>query len=326
MSTNPSLMPLLHGIPGFKVKNRKLLGNALLLFTALIWGTAFAFQRVGMEKIEPLTFNAARMALAAVVIGIVAMFTGKKKGTASLGKSNDHNDKEKKSYKMNTITGGICCGIFLSFGSIFQQMGLVYTTAGKAGFITAMYMLLVPVIGFIFFKRKNTWLVWLAVVLGIIGMYFLCITEKLSFTKGDALVIVCAFFFSFHILCCDHFAPKGNPIAISAIQFATVTAISSVMALITEKPSIEKITSAFIPIVYCGIVSGGIGYTLQLVAQRFTEPATASLLMSMESVFAVLGGVVILNESMSVRELAGCIIMFLAIIMVQIPELFSKTT
>ena len=297
------------------IKNKKLLGNGLLLLTALIWGTAFVFQRVGMESIEPITFNAARMALATIATGLVAFLT-QRKGQNS---SENRTAVEQKQYKRNTIIGGICCGCFLSLGSILQQMGLVYTTAGKAGFITAMYMLLVPIIGFVFFKKKNTWLVWLSVLLGVVGMYFLCISGELRLSYGDALVCICAVFFSCHILCCDHFARRGNPIWISAIQFATVTVISSVAAMIAEEPSVEKLVSATIPIIYCGIVSGGIGYTLQIVAQKYTDPTIASLLMSMESVFAVIAGAILLHEHMSIRELSGCVIMFAAIVLIQIP-------
>ena len=297
------------------MKNLKMLGNGLLLLTAMIWGTAFVFQRVGMETIEPITFNAARMALAAAVIGTVALILRIKRKKEPAPRSAE----EQRSFDRNTVIGGICCGCFLSAGSILQQMGLVYTTAGKAGFITAMYMLLVPVIGFVFLRRKNTWLVWLAVVTGVAGMYLLCMNGSFSLSPGDALCCLCALFFSFHILCCDHFARKGDPIGISAVQFAAATVISAAVAAFTETPTVEKIVSALIPILYCGIVSGGIGYTLQMVAQRFTDPTVASLLMSMESVFAVIAGALILQEMMSFRELSGCVIMTAAIILVQIP-------
>lgn len=292
-------------------KKNKLLGNGLLLFTALIWGTAFVFQRVGMESIEPITFNAARMALAALATGLVALLTRRKEQNSPV--------EERKQYRKNTITGGICCGCFLSLASILQQMGLVYTTAGKAGFITAMYILLVPILAFVFFKKKNTWLVWLSVLLGVAGMYFLCISGEFRLSYGDALICGCALFFSCHILCCDYFVRRGHPIWISAIQFATATVVSSVATMLAEEPSVEKLVSAAIPILYCGVVSGGIGYTLQIVAQKYTDPTIASLLMSMESVFAVIAGVLLLQERMSVRELSGCVIMLVAIVLVQLP-------
>ena len=298
------------------MKNKKLLGNSLLLFTAMIWGTAFVFQRVGMESIEPVTFNAARMALAAVFVGSVSFLLWKKeKKSASPARTAE----EQRRYSRNTVIGGVCCGCFLSAASILQQMGLVYTTAGKAGFITAMYILLVPITGSLLFRKRNTWLVWLAVLFGVAGMYFLCITEEFRLSHGDTLICLCALFFAFHILCCDHFAPRGDPIRISAIQFATATVISAVAAAVFETPTPEKIASALMPILYCGLVSGGIGYTLQIVAQKYTDPTIASLLMSMESVFAMIAGTVLLGEQMTARELTGCLIMFVAIVLVQIP-------
>jgi len=297
------------------MKNKKILGNLLLTLTAMIWGTAFVGQRVGMESIEPFTFTAARMALAAVFIGGIALLMDIRHQHHAPTKTS----AEQKDYQKNTILGGIACGIFLSAGSLFQQMGVVYTTAGKAGFITAMYMLLVPIINFLLFRKKNSWSVWGAVLIGVVGMYLLCVKEGFYLTYGDSLVCICAVMFSGHILCCDYFASRGNPIKISAIQFLTTAIVSSVGAFLAESPSWDKVISAAIPILYCGIMSGGIGYTLQIVAQKFTDPTIASLLMSLESVFAVIAGALILQERMSFQELIGCIIMFAAIILVQIP-------
>ena len=293
---------------------KQIIGNLILLFTALIWGTAFVFQRIGMDSIEPISFNAARMALAAVFIGVLAVFSWNREKKGATAKTAD----EQRAYAKYTVLGGISCGIFLSLGSILQQTGLVYTTAGKAGFITAMYILLVPVLGLVFLKKRNSWIVWIAVLMGVVGMYFLCISDGLSFSSGDIYVCICAFFFSFHILCCDHFAPRGNAICISAIQFATATVISGIAAFILETPAIDKFISAVIPIIYCGIVSGGIGYTLQMIGQKYTQPTIASLLMSLESVFAVITGVIVLHEQMSIREIIGCVIMFAAIILVTV--------
>ncbi|MBR4288752.1 MAG: DMT family transporter [Clostridia bacterium] len=294
------------------MKNKSLLGNTLLFLTAIIWGTAFVGQRVGMESIEPITFNAARMTLSAVMIGALAIVLAKKNRSS-------RSPEEERSFRKNTVLGGVFCGIFLAAASIFQQMGLVYTSAGKAGFITAMYMLFVPIIHFLLFRKKNSLFVWLAVLMGLAGMYLLCVTEKLSLTFGDGLVLVCAVLFSGHILCCDHFAPLGDAISISAIQFLTASVISWVFAFLTETPTTEKILSAVIPIIYCGVMSGGVGYTLQIVAQKYTDPTVASLLMSLESVFAVIAGVFFLDETMSIRETVGCIVMFAAIVLVQIP-------
>ena len=322
------------------MKDRKMLGNALLILTAMIWGTAFVFQRTGMESIEPITFNAARMALAAVAVGAVSVVTApaEKKRFAGeritgpgerISGSNGEvtgpgeritgpGEEQRRAYNRNTFIGGILCGTFLAAASIFQQMGIVYTTAGKAGFITAMYMLLVPVIGTVFFHKRNSWIVWLAVLIGIAGMYLLCMTEGFRLTRGDTLVCICALLFSGHILCCDHFVQLGDPIRISAIQFAACTVISAIAAVILEQPTWDKIVSAAIPILYCGLISGGLGYTLQIIAQKFTDPTIASLLMSLESVFAVIAGALLLGERMSTRELMGCVVMFAAIVLVQI--------
>ena len=332
------------------IKNQKMIGNLLLTLTALIWGMAFVFQRKGMESIEPITFTSARMALAAVAVSIAALIFTKKTAAETAPFSESEGtlsepeitfsgaertfsepegtlsepeitfaERERETRRKNTVLGGICCGTFLACASIFQQMGIVYTTAGKAGFITAMYMIIVPVIGFVLFKKRNTWLVWLAVLIGVAGMYLLCMTEGFTLTRGDTLVCICAVLFSGHILCCDYFVQRGEAIWISAIQFVTCSALSAVTACILENPTWEKVFSAGIPILYCGILSGGVGYTLQIIAQKFTDPTIASLLMSLESVFAVLAGAILLGERMTLREMAGCVVMFVAIILVQIP-------
>lgn len=294
------------------MKNKKLLGNILLTLTAIIWGCAFVAQRVGMESIEPFTFTAARMALAAAAVGPVALLKGRREMRRS--------PEAQRTSRSSTVIGGLCCGSFLAAASLFQQAGIVTTTAGKAGFITAMYMLLVPVLGFLLLRRRNGALVWLAVALGVAGMYLLCMDERLTLTRGDALCLVCALLFSGHILCCDRFAPRGDPVRISAVQFCTATVIAAAAALLTEQPSWAKIASAAIPILYCGLLSGGVGYTLQMTAQRFTDPTVASLLMSLESVFAVLAGALLLGERMSPREAAGCAVLFAAIVLVQLPQ------
>ena len=290
------------------MKNRKLLGNILLLITTAIWGTAFAFQRMGMDSIEPATFSAVRMLLAAVAVTPL-VFLGKGKEIA-----------DKRAYRKNTFVGGILCGLCLGTATIFQQVGIVQTSAGKAGFITAMYMLLVPVINLILFRKKSPAVVWIAVLIGIIGMYLLCINEEFSLSRGDALVSVCALVFSFHIICTDHFVQNANPVGMSVIQLYVTALLSAVVAAFTENPSWNDVRAAIIPILYCGLGSGAIGYTLQIVAQKFTEPAVASLLMSLEAVFAVLGGTLILGEKMTTREAIGCLVMFIAVILAQIPS------
>ena len=302
------------------MKNKKAFGIITLLITSIIWGLAFVFQRSGMDHIEPITFNATRMsagALFVVVVCILRDFITKKA-------TNKESIENKKSITQNTVIGGVGCGLFLTAASIVQQIGLVYTTAGKAGFITAMYMLFVPVANLIFFKKKGNAKVWIAVIIGILGMYLLCVKEKLVLEKGDAYVFLCALLFAGHILWCDKFAPKSDAVKMSAIQFFVAGSISWVMAFVTESPSIEKIVSAAVPILYCGIVSGGIGYTLQIVGQQYIDPAAASIIMSLESVFAVFAGVLLLNETMALQEIIGCVIMFAAIILVQLPSKENK--
>ena len=291
------------------MKNKSLFGSLILLFTALIWGTGFAAQRAGMDNIEPFTFTAVRMALSAVFIGALALLPRR----GALGSADG-------AVRRINLLGGVCCGCFLAAACLFQQVGIVTTTAGKAGFLTAMYLLLVPLLGFVLFRRRLRARVWLAVAMGVAGLYLLCLTESLRLARGDALECVCALFYAGHILCCDYFARRGDPLKISALQFAVSTLIAAVAAALTEQPDLSAIRSAAIPILYCGIVSGGIGYTLQMTAQRFTEPTVASLVMSFEAVFAVLAGALLLGERMSPREIAGCVVLFAAIILVQLPE------
>ncbi len=297
------------------VKGEKLLGNLLLILTAIIWGLAFAAQRVGMSSVGPVTFTAARMVPAAAVIGALSFAPRRRRQFPAAAET----AAEPAMYRRNTLVGGLCCGLFLTAASLFQQIGMVQTSAGKAGFITAMYMLLVPVIRFLVFGKRYPWAVWLAVGTGVAGMYLLCVTESFRLTRGDALVCLCAVMFSGHILCCGHFARIGDPIRISAIQFIVVALISGLLAFAAEQPSWAGIRAAAVPILYCGLFSGGIGYTLQLVAQRYTDPAIASLLLSLEAVFALLGGALLLGERMSARELCGCLLLFLAIVLVQLP-------
>ncbi|MBR2781881.1 MAG: DMT family transporter [Oscillospiraceae bacterium] len=294
------------------MKRNSILGSLLLTLVAVIWGTAFVFQRAGMDQITPITFVASRMTISAVAVGVVTLLPFlRSSASGSTGTPR---------FSRSELTGGLLCGVFLSIASIFQQMGIVYTPAGKAGFITAMYILLVPVIRFLMFRKKTSWHVWLAVGIGIVGMYFLCMTQSLRLTRGDVLICICALLFSGHILCCDFSVERGNAVRISAIQFFSATLISWIAAFILEKPSFSGIVSAAVPILYCGAISGGVGYTLQIVAQRHTDPTIASLLMSLESVFAVIAGALILRERMQPKELIGCIIMFAAIVLAQIPQ------
>lgn len=291
-------------------KRRQLIGSLILTLTAVIWGTAFAFQRSGVDKITPITFTASRMTLSAIAVGLVALLQRKDTGI---------DISKRKAERKNTLAGGLGCGFFLASASILQQMGIVHTSAGKAGFITALYVLIVPVISIIFFRKRYSFIVWIAVAMGLYGMYLLCMTESFSLNRGDTLIFFCALLFSGHILCCGYFGNKGDPIRISAIQLVVTALVSWILAFLTEKPDLGSINDALIPILYCGIMSGGVGYTLQVVGQKYTDPTIASLLMSLESVFAALSGALLLGERMTMRELLGCMIMFIAITIVQIP-------
>lgn len=299
---------------------KKLIGNLMLFTTAFIWGTAFVAQRVGMDHIEPFTFSACRYLLATLVLIPIIHILDKRSETAAkaAGTFRQLSADEKKAENKRILLGGGVCGVILFVASSFQQVGLVYTTAGKAGFITALYIVLVPIFG-LFLHKKTTWLTWLGVAFATVGLYLLCVKEGFSIAFGDFLVFLCAIFFSWHILACDHFTEYSNPVKLSCVQFAVCFVLATITALIFEHPNWAGIVECTIPIIYCGIFSAGVGYTLQMVAQKDTDPTVASLLLSLESVFGALGGFVVLHEVLTFKELLGCIIMFAAVILAQIP-------
>ena len=289
---------------------KKLRGSLLLLLTAMIWGAAFVAQSVGMDHVGPYTFLFSRSILGGVVLLPVIWFRGRKQESQKLHKQ-----------KNPLLLGGICCGIALFVGSILQQIGIQETTAGKAGFLTAMYMILVPIVGLFLGKKPGT-KVWGAVVVALMGMYFLCLygTELGSVNRGDLLEMACAVGFTFHILIIDHFSPKVDGVKMSCIQFFVCGILAFAGMMIFENPSLENIWNAILPIAYAGILSSGAGFTLQILAQKDTDPTVASLLMSLESVFSLIFGWIILKEAMNGIELLGCGLMFAAIIWVQLPE------
>lgn len=290
--------------------------SLLLLLTAFIWGVAFVAQSVGGEAVGCFTFNGVRSLIGAIVlIPVIFFLDGQKK--KELG---EEKFLEQKGDKKTLILGGICCGVMLCIASNFQQFGISFTTVGKAGFITAMYILIVPIFG-LFMKKKVGAKVWIGVVLATIGLYMLCMTsERFSLSKGDFLVLICALFFSLHILIIDYFSPKVDGVRMSCIQFFVCGVISTAIAFVTESPSLHSILSGWLPILYAGVLSCGVAYTLQIVGQKNMDPTVASLILSLESVFSVLAGWVILNQTLSGREILGCILMFLAIILAQLPE------
>ena len=283
----------------------------MLLLTAFIWGTAFVAQSVGMDYLEPFTFNGVRCLIGAIALLPCIWFFNR--GKEKENKINDENAKR------DLIKGGIACGILLFAASSLQQIGLVYTAAGKAGFITAFYIVLVPVFG-IFLHKKIGWKVWIAVAIALAGLYFLCITEAFTIGVGDIYVLLCALIFSVHILVVDHYAPKVDGVKLSCIQFLVAGIVSIPFMLILESPKMGNMLTSWFPLIYAGVFSCGIAYTLQILGQKNVNPAIASLILSLESCFSVLSGWVILGERLSARETIGCIMMFAAIILAQIPD------
>lgn len=289
---------------------RQTRGILLLVLTAFIWGTAFVAQSVGMDYIGPFTFNGVRNLVACVALSPVIFFfdfTRKKKGIVKP-------EFQNKLY----IKGGIICGIFLFAASSLQQIGIMYTTAGKAGFLTALYIVFVPVLG-IFFRKKTGILVWICVIIALMGAYLLSVKEGFSIAYSDIYLLICAVLFSWQIIFIDKYAPLTDNVKLSFVQFLTTGVISTVIALVVEHPSIANILACAGPILYTAVMSSGVAYTLQIVGQRDTPPAIASLVMSLESVFSALAGWVVLNEVLSPKETLGCVLVFAAVILSQLP-------
>ena len=283
--------------------------NGVMLFlTAFIWGTAFVAQSVGMDYLEPFTFNGVRS-----LIGGIALLPC----IWLLHKLNGESKKEESGKVL--LIGGLACGVLLFAASSLQQIGLKYTTAGKAGFITAFYIVIVPVLG-IFLHKKIGWKIWLAVVLALAGLYFLCITESFSIGKGDVLIFLCALIFAVHILVIDYFSPKVDGVKMSCIQFFVCGILSLPFMFTIETPKAAAMTAAWMPLLYAGVLSCGVAYTLQILGQKNVNPAVASLILSLESCLSVLAGWIVLGERLSLRESAGCVLMFAAIILAQLPD------
>lgn len=285
----------------------------LLLLTAIIWGFAFCAQSKGMEHVGPFAFNCLRSLIGALFLIPCYHFLDRLKPSYQL-------EAERKLSRKVLLVGGICCGIVFSVASCAQQIGIKYTTVGKAGFITATYILIVPLLGLFMGKKCNMY-IWLGVGLAVIGLYLLCITEKLTIQKGDLYVLACAFLFSLHILVIDYFSPKCESVRLSCIQFLVAGILCSVPMLAVEGlPSWSSVLAAKYSILYAGILSSGVAYTLQIIAQKDFNPTIASLIMSLESTFAVIGGWLILNQKLTLREFFGCALMFIAIVIAQIPS------
>ncbi|MCD8010635.1 MAG: DMT family transporter [Lachnospiraceae bacterium] len=296
------------------MNKRAMQSNLMLLLTALIWGVAFVAQSVGMDYVEPFTFNASRNFLAALVLLPVIRLLDR----AAVRRGEVNPCPEKVHGGKQLILGGFLCGLLLTASSGFQQVGIQYTTVGKAGFVTAIYIIIVPLLG-IFIGKKVHLNVWVSVALAAVGLYLLCMTESLSLGRGDLPVLGCAFCFSLHILVVDTISPHVDGVRMSWLQFLVCGILSGILALLFEEPTLSGIIAAWQPILYAGGLSSAVGYTLQIVAQKNTNPVIASLLMSLESVFSALAGWVLLHQALSLRELVGCVIMFFAINMPQMP-------
>lgn len=300
------------------MKNKNLLGTLQLLLAAFIWGSAFVAQSDGMNYVGPLTFTSVRFMLGGIVLIPIILIRN------AAAKRNPAYEPFETAGIKQTLLGGICCGVLLSIAAALQQFGILYTTVSKAGFITTLYVIFVPLCG-LFMKKKLGFTLWIAVILATAGLYLLCMTEGLSLSFGDTLVFLCAIAYTAQIIAVGHFSKKIDPVLLSSLQFITVGIVTGIPALISEHPDINSILAAWLPILYAGIMSSGVAFTLQVVAQRYTESTIAAITMSFESVFAVLCGWALLGEELSFREGMGCIVMFCAIILAQLPaNLFKK--
>lgn len=317
-----------------QVKTHKLRNTFFLFLTAMIWGAAFVAQSVSMDYIGPFTFICLRSVIGGLfLIPVIIVLDGirKKSQNESADVVNSENilhieteEKQRLSWKnKQLIEGGIVCGIFLFFANCFQQTGIQYTTVGKAGFITTFYIIIVPLIG-LFFKKYCGILTWIGVVVALAGLYFLCITQKLTIQRGDALILCCSVLYAGQILAINHYNPFVDGVKMSCIQFLTGGILGAVFMLLFENPSIAMILSAAGPILYTGIMSTGVGYTLQIVGQKGLNPTVAALILSLESVFSALSGYLFLHQVLTTRELIGCALMFIAIVLAQLPDIRRK--
>ena len=295
--------------------NRMQIRNSCLLFiAAFIWGTAFVAQSVGMDYIGPFTFSVSRSFIGSAFLAPCIVVLGRWKGTK------EKQQKEEKEDRRELFKGGICCGIVICIAANLQQVALLYASVGKSGFLTALYIVIVPLIGVLFGKKPGKKLC-LSVVFAVVGLYLLCMKSgNYALGFGDILLLLSAFMFSIHILVVDHFTQRVDGVKLSCMQFFVCGVLSFVGMVLFEEPSFAAVCDAAVPLLYTGVMSSGIAYTLQIVGQKGMNPVVASLLMSLESVISALAGWVILGERLSGRELFGCVMMFAAIILAQLPE------
>ena len=297
--------------------------SLILLLTATIWGIAFVAQSEGGDAVGAFTFNSTRSLIGSLVLIPVIFLLNKinpKDNKDESGVSSENSSSGNIFSRNRTlILGGISCGICFFLASNFQQLGIQYTSVGKAGFITACYIVIVPILG-LFMKKKCSPFIWAAVAMALVGLYLLCITDGFSIGKGDILVLICAVLFSLHILIIDYFSPKVDGVKMSCIQFFICGVLSAIPALIFEHPQLSAFQGAWGAILYAGVMSCGVAYTLQIVGQKNMDPTVASLILSLESCISVLAGWIILGQKLSMREIIGCVVMFIAIVLAQLPQ------
>ena len=293
--------------------------DSLLLLTAVIWGLAFVAQRVGMDHVGPFTYNAVRFALGALsLVPLILISDARTRSGASRQAPQIPNRT-----RIPPLPAGLLAGIILVFGASLQQIGLVYTTAGKAGFITGLYVVLVPLSGLLWRQRAG-WSAWVGAGLSVSGLFLLSVTSSLTIGRGDLLVLIGAFFWTAHVQVVGWLSPRTDPVRLSCVQFAVCSVVSAAGALLTEAPRWNAIIAAAGPILYGGLLSVGVAYTLQVVAQRRAPPAHAAILLSLESVFAALGGWVLLGERLPLRGVAGCVTIFAGVLVSQAPLIIAS--
>ena len=292
------------------MKQGSLRSSAYAVLTAFIWGTAFVAQSVGAEHVPPLAFNAARSVIAFVFLLVLCavMRSGRRRKGQAASVTRSRKD---------LLLGGFWCGLTLGLASFLQQKGLDTTSPGKAGFITALYVVLVPVFG-LFFKRKVNLPTWIAVMLSVVALYLLCIKGSFTLAPGDLLILVCAVCFAVHILVIDHFTATVDGVKLSCLQFLFAGTWSTILALFFDTISLQVLLDCIWPLLYVGVFSCGVGYTLQILAQKDSNPTVVTILLSLESVFAVIAGAIILHQQMSLREYIGCALMFIAVVLAQV--------
>lgn len=285
----------------------------MLLLAALIWGCAFVAQSVAMEHIGPFSFGSLRFFMGAAVLLPVILWRTKRQHLPPAARPRD------------MLLGGIMCGSLLFLASSAQQIGLIYTTVGKSGFITALYVVLVPLGGWVLFRHRVSPLLWVAAAVAMAGLYLLCGENGFSLNRGDAYTLLCAVFFTAQIMAVDHYVTRVDGVVLSCLQFAVSGVLNGITALVTE-PAItwSAVSAAWLPLCYTGVLSSGVAYTFQILGQKRTPPAVASIIMSLESVFAVLAGAVILLQWPGPREAVGCVLMFAAVVTAQIPSMIAK--